>query len=151
MLEDLKAEAAAEFLSDRLPKCNVAPHFNKIQDFSDTFYGQFHVIVYKLESVISRRWINGMLISLLNCEDDALDPSSIVPLIDGGTEGFKGNAQVTLPRMTACVECILELDPPQVNFPTCTIACVPRLPEHWTEYARILLGLTNDLLEKEFH
>ncbi|KAG8510585.1 NEDD8-activating enzyme E1 catalytic subunit, partial [Galemys pyrenaicus] len=77
-------------------------------------------------------------ISLLNYEDGVLDPSSIVPLIDGGTEGFKGNARVILPGMTACIECTLELYPPQVNFPMCTIASMPRLPEHCIEYVRIL-------------
>ncbi|KAB0378243.1 hypothetical protein FD755_009821 [Muntiacus reevesi] len=113
-------------------------HFNKIQDFDDTFYRQFHIIVCGLDSIIARRWINGMLISLLNYEDGVLDPSSIVPLIDGGTEGFKGNARVILPGMTACIECTLELYPPQVNFPMCTIASMPRLPEHCIEYVRIL-------------
>uniref|UniRef100_A0A8C5XV59 NEDD8-activating enzyme E1 catalytic subunit n=1 Tax=Microcebus murinus TaxID=30608 RepID=A0A8C5XV59_MICMU len=133
-----KAEVAAEFLNDRVPNCNVVPHFNKIQDFNDTFYRQFHIIVCGLDSIIARRWINGMLISLLNYEDGVLDPSSIVPLIDGGTEGFKGNARVILPGMTACVECTLELYPPQVNFPMCTIASMPRLPEHCIEYVRML-------------
>ncbi|XP_047390505.1 NEDD8-activating enzyme E1 catalytic subunit isoform X2 [Sciurus carolinensis] len=133
-----KAEVAAEFLNDRIPNCNVVPHFNKIQDFNDTFYRQFHIIVCGLDSIIARRWINGMLISLLNYEDGVLDPSSIVPLIDGGTEGFKGNARVILPGMTACIECTLELYPPQVNFPMCTIASMPRLPEHCIEYVRML-------------
>ncbi|GAB1291104.1 NEDD8-activating enzyme E1 catalytic subunit [Apodemus speciosus] len=119
-----KAEVAAEFLNDRVPNCNVVP--------------KFHIIVCGLDSIIARRWINGMLISLLNYEDGVLDPSSIVPLIDGGTEGFKGNARVILPGMTACIECTLELYPPQVNFPMCTIASMPRLPEHCIEYVRML-------------
>ncbi|XP_029456933.1 NEDD8-activating enzyme E1 catalytic subunit isoform X2 [Rhinatrema bivittatum] len=133
-----KAEVAAEFINNRIPDCFVVPHFKKIQDLDDTFYRQFHIIVCGLDSIIARRWINGMLMSLLNYEDGVLDPSSLIPLIDGGTEGFKGNARVILPGMTACVECTLELYPPQINFPMCTIASMPRLPEHCIEYVRIL-------------
>jgi len=72
-------------------------------------------------------------------EDGSLNPSSLIPMVDGGTEGFKGNARVILPGMTACVECTLGLYPPQINFPLCTIAHTPRLPEHCIEYVRILL------------
>ena len=52
---------------------------------------------------------------LLRYEDGVLDQSSVVPLVDGGTEGFKGNARVVFPGMTACVECTLDLYPPQVT------------------------------------
>ena len=51
---------------------------------------------------------------MLNYEDGELDQSSIVPLVDGGTEGFKGNARVILPGISACIECTLDLYPPQV-------------------------------------
>ncbi|XP_019360329.1 PREDICTED: NEDD8-activating enzyme E1 catalytic subunit isoform X1 [Crocodylus porosus] len=133
-----KAEVAAEFLNSRIPNCAVVSHFKKIQDMDEAFYRQFHIIVCGLDSIIARRWINGMLMSFLHYEDGVLDPSSIIPLIDGGTEGFKGNARVIIPGMTACVECTLELYPPQINFPMCTIASMPRLPEHCIEYVRIL-------------
>uniref|UniRef100_A0A8C8E4C5 NEDD8-activating enzyme E1 catalytic subunit n=1 Tax=Oryzias sinensis TaxID=183150 RepID=A0A8C8E4C5_9TELE len=99
---------------------------------------KFHIIVCGLDSIIARRWMNGMLISILSYDEGVLDPSSIIPLIDGGTEGFKGNARVILPGMTACIDCTLELYPPQINFPMCTIASMPRLPEHCIEYVRIL-------------
>lgn len=79
-----------------------------------------------------------MLLSLLVYEDGEVDQTSVIPLVDGGTEGFKGNARVILPGLTACVDCTLELYPPQINFPMCTIATMPRLPEHCIEYVRIL-------------
>ncbi|KAL3853182.1 hypothetical protein ACJMK2_016747 [Sinanodonta woodiana] len=134
-----KAEVAAEFINTRIQGCNVIPHYAKIQDFEESFYRQFHIIVCGLDSIVARRWINGMLIGMLKYEDGVLDQSSLIPMVDGGTEGFKGNARVVLPGITACIECTLDLYPPQINFPLCTIAHTPRLPEHCIEYVRVLL------------
>lgn len=133
-----KAEIAAEFVNKRVPGCKVTPHFCKIQDFDGSFYSKFHIIVCGLDSIVARRWINGMLISMLRYEDGAVDPSSIIPMIDGGTEGFKGNARVILPGMNACIDCTLDLFPPQISYPLCTIANTPRLPEHCVEYVKII-------------
>lgn len=134
-----KAEVAAKFINERVAGCNVVPHFCKIQDEDESFYRQFHIIVCGLDSIVARRWINGMLISLLIYEDGELDQSSVIPLVDGGTEGFKGNARVILPGITACIECTLDLYPPQVTYPLCTIANTPRLPEHCIEYIKVVL------------
>ncbi|PNF26642.1 NEDD8-activating enzyme E1 catalytic subunit [Cryptotermes secundus] len=133
-----KAEVAAKFISTRIPGCHVTPHFSKIQDFDETFYRSFHIVISGLDSIVARRWINGMLISLLSYKDGVLDQSSLIPLIDGGTEGFKGNARVILPGITACIECTLDLFPPQVTYPLCTIANTPRLPEHCIEYVKVI-------------
>lgn len=54
-------------------------------------------------------------LSLLVYEDGEVDQTSVIPLVDGGTEGFKGNARVILPGLTACIDCTLELYPPQVT------------------------------------
>lgn len=51
---------------------------------------------------------------MLKYDSGELDQSTIIPMVDGGTEGFKGNARVILPGMSACVECTLDLYPPQV-------------------------------------
>ncbi|XP_069687597.1 NEDD8-activating enzyme E1 catalytic subunit [Periplaneta americana] len=133
-----KAEVAAKFINSRIPGCYVTPHFCKIQDFDATFYSSFHLVVCGLDSIVARRWINGMLLSLLSYDDGVLDQSSLIPMIDGGTEGFKGNARVILPGITACIECTLDLFPPQVTFPLCTIANTPRLPEHCIEYVKVI-------------
>lgn len=110
-----KAETAANFINSRIPGCKVKSHCCRIQDFDEEFYRQFHIIVCGLDSIVARRWINGMLISMLQYDEDGqLDQSSVIPLIDGGTEGFKGNVRVIIPGMTACMDCTLDLFPPQV-------------------------------------
>ncbi|CAH1403213.1 unnamed protein product [Nezara viridula] len=134
-----KAEVAANFINSRIPGCKVTPHFNRIQDFDEDFYRQFHIVVCGLDSIVARRWINGMLLSMLSYEENGeLDQSTLIPMIDGGTEGFKGNARVILPGMSACVDCTLDLYPPQVTYPLCTIANTPRLPEHCIEYVKLI-------------
>ncbi|KAA0193052.1 NEDD8-activating enzyme E1 catalytic subunit [Fasciolopsis buskii] len=135
-----KAEVAAEFVMKRVPSCKVTPHFKKLQNFSEDFYRQFNLVVCGLDSVDARRWINALLASLVVYnEDGSPDPTTVIPLVDGGTEGFKGHVLVVLYGLTGCVECSLDLYPPQVNFPLCTIAHTPRLPEHCVEYTRLLL------------
>jgi hypothetical protein len=55
-------------------------------------------------------------ISLLQYDEEGqVDMSTVIPMVDGGTEGFKGNARVVIPGISACVECTLDLYPPQVN------------------------------------
>ena len=48
-------------------------------------------------------------------EDGQLDHSSVIPIVDGGTEGFKGHARVIFPGMSACMDCTMDLYPPQVG------------------------------------
>ncbi|VDM31725.1 unnamed protein product [Hydatigera taeniaeformis] len=135
-----KAEVAADFIMRRIDTCKVTPHFKKIQDFGSNFYKQFDIVICGLDSVIARRWINSMLASLLEYKEDGTpDFQTMIPLVDGGTEGFKGHVIVVLFGFTGCIECSLDLYPPQVNYPLCTIAHTPRLPEHCVEFVRLLL------------
>ncbi|KAF7268248.1 hypothetical protein GWI33_018610 [Rhynchophorus ferrugineus] len=134
-----KAQVAANYINGRISGCQVVPHCCAIEEKKDDFYRQFHVIVCGLDSITARRWINGMVLSLLNYDENGvLNQSSIIPLVDGGTEGFKGNARVILPGMTACIDCTLDLYPPQVTYPLCTIANTPRLPEHCVEFVKVV-------------
>ena len=85
----------------------------------EDFYRSFHIIVCGLDSIVARRWLNGMVMSLVTFNDDGTpDEETFIPIVDGGTEGFKGNARVIIPTMTPCIECTLDLYPPQVIFNT---------------------------------
>ncbi|RDB21497.1 NEDD8-activating enzyme E1 catalytic subunit [Hypsizygus marmoreus] len=129
-----KATVAAEFIMKRVPGVKVTPYFGKIQDKDDDYYMQFNLVICGLDSVEARRWMNATLVNLVDPEN----PESLKPLIDGGTEGFKGQARVILPTITSCYECSLDMLNKPTAFPICTIANTPRLPEHCIEWASVL-------------
>ncbi|KAF9075176.1 hypothetical protein BDP27DRAFT_1380808 [Rhodocollybia butyracea] len=124
----------AEFIMNRVPGVKVTPYFGKIQDKDDDYYLQFNLVICGLDSIEARRWINATLVNLVDPEN----PESLKPLIDGGTEGFKGQARVILPTITSCYECSLDMLNKPTAFPICTIANTPRLPEHCIEWASVL-------------
>jgi len=141
-----KAQVAAEFVMRRVKGVKITPHNKRIQDFDRDFYMQFQGVVCGLDSIEARRWINMMLVDIANSEEDDADdrpddvePLDLVkPLIDGGTEGFKGQARVILPSISSCLECQLDMHVPRAAVPLCTIASIPRQPEHCIEWAHVI-------------
>lgn len=129
-----KANVAASFVMSRVPGVEVVPYFGKIQDKDEDYYKQFHIIICGLDSVEARRWINAKLVEMY--DEDDMETWKL--LIDGGTEGFKGQARVIIPTISSCYECSLELFSKPTTFPICTIANTPRLPEHCIEWASVL-------------
>ncbi|EFA86599.1 ubiquitin-activating enzyme E1C [Heterostelium album PN500] len=145
-----KAEVAAAFINQRVAGCKVTPYKCKIQDKDEDYYRQFKLIIAGLDSIEARRWINGLLVNLVVTDTDGnIDPLTIIPLIDGGTEGFKGQARVILPRISSCFECSLESFPPQTTYAICTIANTPRVPEHCIQWA-LIFGLPDAAIPKPF-
>ncbi|PYH94179.1 NEDD8-activating enzyme E1 catalytic subunit [Aspergillus ellipticus CBS 707.79] len=126
-----KAEVAAAFVERRVKGVKITPYVGKIQDKDEDYYMQFKIIVCGLDSIEARRWINSTLIGMVDFED----PESLKPLIDGGTEGFKGQARVILPTLSSCIECQLDMHAPRPAVPLCTIATIPRQPQHCIEWA----------------
>jgi NEDD8-activating enzyme E1 len=112
----------------------ITAHNCKIQDKDEDYYQQFRLIVCGLDSIEARRWMNSMLVDLVDPEN----PESLKPFIDGGTEGFKGQARVILPTISSCFECQLDMHAPRPTVPLCTIATIPRQPQHCIEWAHIM-------------
>ncbi|KAF2806632.1 uncharacterized protein BDZ99DRAFT_448049 [Mytilinidion resinicola] len=129
-----KADVAARFVEKRVKGVKITPYCGKIQDKDEDYYMQFAMVVCGLDSIEARRWINATLVGLFNEED----PDSLKPLIDGGTEGFKGQARVVFPTMTSCIECQLDMHAPRAAVPLCTLATIPRQPQHCIEWAHII-------------
>ena len=132
-----KAEVAAAFIRARCPGVVVHAYTQSIQSLGASWYAQFDCVIAGLDNVEARSWLNHTLVHLVQFDPETgeVDPSTVVPLIDGGTEGFSGQARVFLPRITSCFECSLASMPPQTGYAVCTIRNVPRLPEHCIAYA----------------
>lgn len=77
-----KASVAADFVMKRVPGCKINAYVGKIQDKDEDYYMQFNLVVCGLDSIEARRWINAMLVGMVDDEN----PDSLKPLIDGGTE-----------------------------------------------------------------
>lgn len=105
-----------------------------MQDFDAAFFKDFPVIIAGLDNVEARRWINSMVHELVTFEEGE-EPDVPTVMIDGGTEGFLGQARVIVPFTTSCYECSMDSLPPQQTYPECTIKQTPRLPEHCISYA----------------
>ena len=129
-----KATVAAEFVMKRVPSCKINAHVCKIQDKDEDYYMQFNIVVCGLDSIEARRWINATLVGMFDMDN----PDSLKPLIDGGTEGFKGQSRVIFPTMTSCIECQLDMHAPRAAVPLCTLATIPRQPQHCIEWAYII-------------
>jgi len=105
---------------------------------------KFHVIISGLDSIPARRWMNEKIYQLASKkkilpdgrESEEWDDDTRIPFIDGGTEGFLGNARFIYPHKTPCFDCV-DLFPAQQHvYQMCTIVNTPRQPEHCIAWAK---------------
>eukprot|EP01012_Entosiphon_sulcatum_P048120 TRINITY_DN6623_c0_g1_i1.p2 TRINITY_DN6623_c0_g1~~TRINITY_DN6623_c0_g1_i1.p2 ORF type:complete len:460 (-),score=128.17 TRINITY_DN6623_c0_g1_i1:47-1426(-) len=136
-----KASIAAQFVMRRVPNVRVQAHFGKIEDMPDDFYRNFNIVILGLDSIDARRWMNRKLANLIVWEDKGgkfceADPGTIIPIVDGGSEGFKGSIRVIRHTQTASFNSTEWLYPPAQGVPMCTLETVPRRPEHCVLYIK---------------
>jgi len=103
------------------------------------FLATFNIVLNGLDNVEARRWVNKKV-----CDMVEKNPVTGLPLaenigyqciVDGGTEGFMGQARLIIPFKTACYECSLRTMTKETTVPMCTIAAIPRQPSHCILYA----------------
>nr|WCZ58341.1 NEDD8-activating enzyme E1 catalytic subunit [Paratrimastix eleionoma] len=123
-----KSVVAAEFVNNRVEGVAVTAHNGDIKNQPRSFYAGFDLVISGLDSIDARRWLNSLLVSLA-------EEGTLIPFIDGGSEGFGGQARVILPTCNACFECAMDMIPPALTYPECTLASHPRVPEHCIQWA----------------
>ena len=132
-----KAEAAARFVMRRVPGTKITAHTCSIQEMAQRdpdFYRQFDIIISGLDSVKARKWIDEHICEVL-APLPSPEPESLIPLVDGGTEGFQGSVNVMIPRLTPCYrERNPHLKDGEGAVPQCTLASHPRKPSHCVLY-----------------
>jgi ubiquitin-activating enzyme E1 C len=65
-----KSKVAAQFVMRRCPDVKITPYTDRIQTFDMAFYKQFHVIIAGLDNIEARRWLNSMVHSMVEFEED---------------------------------------------------------------------------------
>ena len=132
-----KAEVACEFIKNKYPDIDIKPSCRKIQEFTDDFFRQFHIIIGGLDNIEARSYINQKIHELVEFDEEGKPkPETVIPFVDGGTEGFRGQVKVIVPYTTSCFDCDTDLINTKRNtYAMCTIAENPRVPEHCIEYA----------------
>ncbi|KAL8709951.1 MAG: hypothetical protein Q9220_005401 [cf. Caloplaca sp. 1 TL-2023] len=125
----LKADCAAEAVQAMNPELKgkintlrdrVGPETEHI--FNENFWEGLDGVTNALDNVDARQYVDRRCVFFRK------------PLLDSGTLGTKGNAQVVLPRLTESYSS--SQDPPEQSFPQCTLRSFPNKIEHTIAWAK---------------
>lgn len=144
-----KATVAAERVNERVQTACVTGYACKVEELSTEWLASFDICCLGLDSIEARAHVNAVLCGVAEYDDEGNIAGNIVPMVDGGTEGFKGHARLIVPGITPCFQCTRWLFPPQESYPLCTLAETPRNPAHCIEYAHLILW-QNERADEKF-
>ncbi|KII63236.1 SUMO-activating enzyme subunit 2 [Thelohanellus kitauei] len=119
-----KVETAKKTLMDWFPSLNMVAHHSDItaSSFSVNFYKKFDIVINALDNQEARRHVNRMCFF------------AKVPLVDGGTGGYLGQATPIIWGNTECYDCVSHAIPD--TYPVCTIRNNPSKLVHCIVWAK---------------
>lgn len=112
-----KSEVAANFIKERYPDIDIRWSDKKIQQFTMDFFRQFSAIIGGLDNMEARMYINKLVHDLVEFDSEGkINEETIIPFIDGGTEGFRGQSRVIIPFKNSCLGCTKNLQAQRVSI-----------------------------------
>ncbi len=138
-----KATCAANFVRKRTGvkiktfTCKIQDIYVEDEDIEqDEFYSGFDIVICGLDNLEARQWMSDKLVKLVRFNENlSVNESTIIPMIDGGTEGFSGSVHMIVPWINPDFTNRLWTFPKAKTFAVCTITNNPRKPEHCVEWA----------------
>jgi len=125
----LKSQCAAEAVMAMNPHLKdkiitlpdrVGPETEHV--FNEAFWESLDGVTNALDNVDARQYVDRRCVFFRK------------PLLDSGTLGTKGNTQVVLPHLTESYSS--SQDPPEIDFPQCTLRSFPNKIEHTIAWAK---------------
>lgn len=126
---NMKSDCAAKAVQRMNP--DLAGHIETMKDrvsadteniFNEQFWNSLDGVTNALDNVEARTYVDRRCVFFRK------------PLLESGTLGTKGNTQVVLPHLTESYSS--SQDPPEKEFPMCTIRSFPNRIEHTIAWAK---------------
>lgn len=129
-----KSEVARDSILLHYPSVNITSHFRSIidSDLGVSWFKRFKIVINALDNVAARVHVNRMCLA------------ADIPLIESGTHGYEGQAELIIKGRTKCYECEPKEKPR--TFPSCTIRNTPSEPIHCIVWSK---NLFNQLFGEE--
>ncbi|KAK9455206.1 hypothetical protein V1511DRAFT_469514 [Dipodascopsis uninucleata] len=126
-IKQSKALVAKETASKFNSNVNLVAYHANIKDpqFTVQWFKSFDLVFNALDNLDARRYVNKMCLI------------ADVPLVESGTTGFNGQAQLIVKGRTECYDC--NPKPVVKSFPVCTIRTTPSQPIHCIVWAKSYL------------